>query len=91
MKELISDTSKFERLEIPPDKHLNFVINSQEKIKNILKILHDKESLTDIRKFCLFDAALGFYMANLRFTKLSLTTTHLLDQYLTLLTRHRIS
>ena len=28
MKELLSCTSKFERLEIPPDKHLNFVINS---------------------------------------------------------------
>ena len=48
MKELLSDTSKFERLEITPDKHLNFVINSQDKIKNILKSLHDKESLTDM-------------------------------------------
>ena len=35
-------------LEIPPDKYLNFVINSQDKIKNILKTLHDKESLTDM-------------------------------------------
>ena len=35
-------------LKIPPDKHLNFVINSQDKIKNILKSLHDKESLTDM-------------------------------------------
>ena len=42
------DTSKFERLEIPPDKYLNSVINSQDKIKNILKSLHDKESLTDM-------------------------------------------
>ena len=48
MKELLGDTSTFERLEIPPDKHLNFVINSQEKIKDILKSLHDKESLTDM-------------------------------------------
>ena len=46
MKELLSDASKFEHLEIPPDKHLNFVINSQDKIQNILKSLHDKESLT---------------------------------------------
>ena len=42
MKELSSGTSKFEHLEIPPDKHLNFVINSQDKIKKILKSLHDK-------------------------------------------------
>ena len=43
MKELFSDNSKFEHLEIPPDKHLNFVINSQDKIKNIFKSLHGKE------------------------------------------------
>ena len=48
MKELLSDTSKFECLEISPDKHLNFVINSQDKIQNILKSLHDKESLTEM-------------------------------------------
>ena len=48
MKGLLSDTSKFERLDIPPDKDLNFVINSEDKIKNILKSFHNKESLTDI-------------------------------------------
>ena len=48
MKELWSDISKFQRLEIPPDKYLNFVINSQDKIKSILKSLRDKESLTDM-------------------------------------------
>ena len=47
MKESLSDTSKFEHLEIPPDKHLNFC-NSQAKIKKIHKSLHDKESLTDM-------------------------------------------
>ena len=29
-------------------KHLNFVINSQGKIKKVLKSLYDKESLTDM-------------------------------------------
>ena len=48
MKELWSDTRKFQRLEIQPDKYLNFVINSQDKIKSILKSLRDKESLTDM-------------------------------------------
>ena len=48
IKELLSYTSKFKRLKILPDKHLNFVINSQDKIKNILKSLHDKESLTNM-------------------------------------------
>ena len=48
MKELWSDISKFQRLEIPSDKYLNFVINSQDKIKSILKSLHDKKNLTDM-------------------------------------------
>ena len=48
MKKLSSGTSKFERLEILPDKLLNFVINSQGKIKYILNILHDNEGLTDM-------------------------------------------
>ena len=48
MKELLNDNIKFGRLEIPPDKYLNSVINSQDKIKNIPKSLPDKESLTDM-------------------------------------------
>ena len=93
IKELLGGTSKFECLEIPPDKHLNFVINSHDKIKTILKNLHDKESLTDLlyKKNRLLDAALVFYMAKLRYTNLSLTIVHLSDQYLTLLIHHRIS
>ena len=48
MKELLSETGKFERLEIPPDKHLKFAIDSQEKMKNIFKSLHCRENLTDM-------------------------------------------
>ena len=45
---MLSDISKFERLEVPPDSHLNFLINSQDKTKNIFKNLHDEESLADM-------------------------------------------
>ena len=94
MKEL-DDASKFERLEILPDKHLNFVINFQYKIKSVLKSLHEKKDLLIwyIRKFRLLDAALVFYIAKLRYTNLSLAILHLhlLGQYLTLLTHHLIS
>ena len=83
IKKLLCDTSKFERLEIPPDKYFNFVINSKDKIKNIFKSFHDKESLTDMLP--------GFYMTKLRYTSLSLTIFHLLDLYLMLLIHHRIS
>ena len=37
------------------------------------------------------DAVLGFYMAKLRYTNLSLAIVHLLELYLMLLTHHRIS
>ena len=48
MKEILSDSTKVERLEIPPNKYSNFVINSQDKMKNILKSFHDKVSQTDM-------------------------------------------
>ena len=38
----LSEISKFKRLVISPDKYLNFVINSQDRIKNILKKPYDK-------------------------------------------------
>ena len=54
MTVLLSDTSDFERLEISPDKYLKFVINSKDKYNNIIKGLHDKESLTNMlyKKIC---------------------------------------
>ena len=48
MKELLGGTSTFGHLEISTEKHLNFVTDSHDKFKNILKSLHDKESLTDM-------------------------------------------
>ena len=58
MEELLSDTSNFERLEFTPEKNFNFIFNSQDKIKNLLKSPHDKESLSDMlcKEFCLLDA-----------------------------------
>ena len=48
-------------------------------IKRVLLICY-------IRKFCLLDDVLGFYMTKLRYTHLSLTIVHLLDLHLMLLT-----
>ena len=42
MKELLGGTSTFGHLEISTEKHLNFVTDSHDKFKNILKSLHDK-------------------------------------------------
>ena len=48
MKKLLLGTRNFEQLEILPEKHSSFVINSLDKIKNIFKSIDDKESLPDI-------------------------------------------
>lgn len=63
MEELLSDTSNFERLEFTPEKNFNFIFNSQDKIKNLLKSPHDKESLSDMlcKEFCLLDAVPQFF------------------------------
>ena len=92
MKELLSGTSKFKRLDILLDK-LSFVINYQDKIKNILKNFHDLKSLTDMlyKKTLPVGCHLGILRHKLRYTNLSLTTVHLLDQCLSLFTHHRIS
>ena len=45
MKEPSQDTTRFE---ISPKKYLIFVVNSLDKIKNILKTLNDKDCLTDL-------------------------------------------
>ena len=90
---MLSDISKFERLEVPPDSHLNFVINSQDKTKNIFKNLHDEESLADMlyKKISPVGCHPGILYGQAKYTNLSLTIVHVLDQDFTLLTHHRIS
>ena len=46
MKGIISDESKFEVIEIDENKYLNFVLNSQDKIKNVIKKIKDKGNLS---------------------------------------------
>ena len=46
MKSLISDPSKFKKLDIQNDKHLNFILDKERKLKDILKPLYDKGCFT---------------------------------------------
>ena len=46
MKSLISYPSKFKKLDIKNDKHLNFILDKERKLKDILKPLYDKGCLT---------------------------------------------
>lgn len=52
IRELLQDATKFKRLENLPEERLSFVINSQNKIKNILKVLMIKAvKISPVRYF----------------------------------------
>ena len=74
-------------------KYLNFVINSQDKIKNILRNSHDKETLTDMlyKKISHVGCRLGILYGQAKVYKPAIDNFHLLGQYLTLLIHHHIS
>ena len=46
MKDILSDSTKFKKLEIDDNKQLNFLLNSEKKLKDIIKPLYQKECLT---------------------------------------------
>ena len=43
---MLSDSTKFKKLEIDENKQLNLLLNSQKKFKDIIKSLYQKECLT---------------------------------------------
>ena len=46
IKNILSDSTKFKKLEFGDNKQLNFLINSEKKLKDIIKPLYQKECLT---------------------------------------------
>ena len=46
IKNMLSDSTKFKKLEFGDNKQLNFLINSEKKLKDIIKPLYQKECLT---------------------------------------------
>ena len=42
-KNILSDSTKFKKLEFGDNKQLNFLINSEKELKNIIKLLYQKE------------------------------------------------
>ena len=52
IRELLQDATKFKRLDNLPEERLSFVINSQNKIKSILKVLMIKAvEISPVRYF----------------------------------------
>ena len=54
MKAIISDRSKFEKLDIQEEKHLNFILNKEKRLREIIKLLYEKGSFTksEFLKIC---------------------------------------
>ena len=50
IKDILSNSIKFEKLEFDENKQLNFLHNSAKKLKDISKTLYQKECLTKKRK-----------------------------------------
>ena len=50
IKDILSNSIKFEKLEFDENKQLNFLLNSAKKLKDIIKTLYQKECLTKKRK-----------------------------------------
>ena len=46
MKVIISDHSKFEKLDFQEEKHLNFIPNKEKRLKEIIKLLYEKGCFT---------------------------------------------
>ena len=46
IKDMLSDSSKFEKLEIDENKQLKFLLNSEKKLKDIVTTLYQKECLS---------------------------------------------
>ena len=60
---LTSNSNKFQKLDIPPQKDLNFVLNTENKIKNVLKELLNKgqSDQTAYSKLCPSGSKLGIF------------------------------
>ena len=54
MKAIISDCSKFEKLGIQEEKHLNFILNKEKRLREIIKSLYQKGCFTksEFLKIC---------------------------------------
>ena len=47
IKNVISDTSKFELLDIPPEKYINYIVNVEKKFRKLFKNLKDNGKITE--------------------------------------------
>ena len=46
MESILSDTSKFGKVDLDPGKELNYIINQEKRIRSVLKILNDNGNIS---------------------------------------------
>ena len=79
MKSLISDPSKFKKLDIQNDKQLNFILDKERKLKDILKPLYIEVVLLKVStlRFVHQDPNQAFFMDKLKFINQLKIISHL--------------
>ena len=72
VKHVISDSKKFVKLNITPDKFLNYIINAEKKFKQLFKDLldNDKISKAEYDKICPKGSRPGILSGNRKIRKL---------------------
>ena len=60
-KAIISDRSKFEKLDIQEENHLNFILNKEKRLRKVIKLLYEKGCFTESEylKICPTGSKLG--------------------------------
>ena len=48
MSKILNNNAKFEMLQFDQDKELNYILNLEKKIINVLKDLNNKEEITEV-------------------------------------------
>ena len=82
VKYVISDSKKFVKLNITPDKYLNYIINAEKKFKQLFKDLldNDKISKDEYDKICPKGSRPGILSGNPKIRKLLITCQNF-DQF----------
>ena len=82
VKHVISDSKKFVKLNITPDKYLNYIINAEKKFKQLFKDLLDngKISKDEYDKICPKGSRPGILSGNPKIHKLLITCQNF-DQF----------
>ena len=87
VKNVISDSSKFIPLNIPPEDYINYIVNVEKKFRKLFNSLYDnnKTSKDELLKICPVGSRPGILYGNPTVHKLVVDNSLNLDQFFLLL------